>query len=95
MTTTERRLLPFVGEVLARSNLDYTEFKTDLDNGFDGRRISISLDNEEFNYFIRTWNMTDYSIRFTFFKDTPDNFNHGAQELFSGCYCISIYKEFD
>lgn len=90
MTTIEKRLLPFVGEVLSRSNLDYNEFRTDLADGFDGRRIFIALDNGDFDYFIRTWNMNNNSIQFTFFKDTPDNPKDGAEELFSGCYCISI-----
>ena len=85
MTTIERKLIPFVGAVLAEANLSYDTFTTDLNDGFDGRRIQIGLNNEDnYSYYIRTWNINDRGIDFTLFKNTNTNAN--PPELFSGYY---------
>ena len=87
MTTMEKRLLPFVGQVLAESNLEFNTFRTSDLNDFDGRRIYIALDDEEdFSYFIRTWNMTERGIDFTLFVNTENNANKMPDEILQGFY---------
>ena len=100
MLTNKEILKLFVGDVLARTELNYKDYQIYDLNEFDGRRIYVALDNGDFDYTIRLWNYDGKCIRFTLFKDEDEGFegyeiDEGAEEIISGSFCYYIYKDFD
>lgn len=82
MTYLEKVFTPFVGFVLSNTDLDYDNFRIYDLNDFDERRIYVALDDGEYSYCIRTWNISRRGIDFTLYDETGEE----AEDILHGFY---------
>jgi len=61
-----KEIIDFVKYVVSEANIDNDNI-TILD--FDLDRVYLAVDSKENNYTIRMWNISEYGIRFSLYKD--------------------------
>ena len=81
MTLYQKIITPFVGFALANTRLDYDSYQIDWEAS-DGKRIYVALDDGDYSYSIRIWDITEERIAFTLFDITGEE----GKEILCGYY---------